>query len=175
MMPRVPALATASTAHCSTCDGASPGCQRALLFGCVLRDQLLDFLARTPLLLLRLCTAAGCAGDGVDADGVDRAVDADAAGQVQDRLDGVLLLEVDHLGPLARAMSSREAMRSTAKTRPAPLSMRADDGELPDRAAAEDRHGVAGLDLGQLGAEVAGREDVGEHDRLVVGRPRRAA
>ena len=52
--------------------------------------------------------------------------------------------------------------------RPAPFSLRAGDGELADRAAAEHGHGVAGLDLRELRTEVAGREDVREQDRLVV-------
>src|SRR5207302_5135080 len=43
------------------------------------------------------------------------------------------------------------------------------NGQLSDGAAAKDGDGVAGLDAGQLGAEVRGREDVREEDRLLVG------
>ena len=70
--------------------------------------------------------------------------------------------------PFSRAFWSRESMQSTASTRPGPHQQGADDGELPDRPAAEDRHRVAGMDVGQVRAEVAGREDVRDHQRLLV-------
>ena len=42
------------------------------------------------------------------------------------------------------------------------------DRELADRAAAPDRDDVAGLDAAHVGGHVAGREDVGEKQHLVV-------
>jgi hypothetical protein len=42
------------------------------------------------------------------------------------------------------------------------------DREQPDRAAAPDRDGVAGLDLGILGRHPAGGQDVGKEQHLVV-------
>ena len=59
---------------------------------------------------------------GIDADRVDRPVRADAAGQVENRLDGILALEVDRFRSLARAIASRSSSRSTAMTRPAPIT-----------------------------------------------------
>ena len=44
----------------------------------------------------------------------------------------------------------------------------APDRELPDRAAAPDRDDVAGLDAAVLGRHVAGREDVGQEQDLLV-------
>ena len=41
--------------------------------------------------------------------------------------------------------------------------------ERADRAAAEHDHRVAGADLGQLRAHVAGGQDVGQEERLLVG------
>jgi hypothetical protein len=58
----------------------------------------------------------------VDADRIDRAVHADPAGKPQHRVDRILLGEVDRLRACAHAMSSRDAMRSIANTRPAPIS-----------------------------------------------------
>ena len=71
--------------------------------------------------------------------------------------------------PSSRALASRSGSVSTAKTRPAPSSLALTIGEQADRAAAEDADRVARLDLGHVGPEVPGREDVGEQDRLVVG------
>ena len=62
----------------------------------------------------------GCVG--VHADGVDGPIDADPAGQPPEGLDGMLRVEVDRLGALARAISSRDGTVSMAKTRPAPSS-----------------------------------------------------
>ena len=56
-----------------------------------------------------------------------------------------------------------------AITRSAPSSQALLDGELPDRPAAPDRDGVARLDVAVLGRHVAGREDVGEEQDLLVG------
>ncbi len=70
----------------------------------------------------------GCLGPrrvrvlGVDADGVDRAVGPDAAGQLADRVDRVVGREVDRLRAGARAMSSRSRCWSTHKIRPAPIN-----------------------------------------------------
>src|SRR5215831_10584478 len=46
---------------------------------------------------------------------------------------------------------------------------RAGYGTLTDRTAPEDCDRVAGLNLGVVRAEVAGREDIRKRDRLVVG------
>ncbi len=47
------------------------------------------------------------------------------------------------------------------------------DRKLPDRAAAPDRHGVARLDIAVLRRHVAGGEDVGDEQRLLVADLRR--
>ena len=60
---------------------------------------------------------------GVHADGVDGAIDPDASGQLADRVDRVLGVEVDDLGALRGAPSrAGRSMLSTPITRPAPMS-----------------------------------------------------
>ena len=49
------------------------------------------------------------------------------------------------------------------------------DGELPDRAAAPDGDDVAGQDVAVLGRHVAGGEDVGQEDDLLVGQATRGS
>lgn len=49
------------------------------------------------------------------------------------------------------------------------LAKRRRDHALPDDARAEDQNGVALADLCEPDAEPTGRQDVGDHDRLVVG------
>ena len=46
--------------------------------------------------------------------------------------------------------------------------------ELPDRAAAPDRDGVARLDVAHVRAHVACREDIGQEQHLLVGQVRPA-
>ena len=102
MMPMVPAFATDSTAHCRTCEGDIARVPAgALFFKLRTGDDFLDFLVEFPLLVFRdLHGRRAVRVYGVDSDGVDRAVGADAAGQVHDRVDGVVLLEIDDLGPV---------------------------------------------------------------------------
>ena len=97
------------------------------------------------------------------------AVGPDPAGQLADRVDRVLLAEVDRLS--ARAARQREPVCVLVDDDHAARAEQvgADDREDADRPGAEDDHGVAVGDLRQLGAEVARREDVRDQDRLLVG------
>src|SRR5205085_6000587 len=99
---------------------------------------------------------------GVNADRVDGPVHADAAGQLGDGGDRVLLVEVDDLGPLGAGHVQPVGQRVDGQHPAGVHQFGAGDGELADRAAAEDGHDVARLDLGEVGPEVAGGEDVGE-------------
>ena len=54
-------------------------------------------------------------------------------------------------------------------TRSAPSRRALGDRELADRAGAPDGDHLAGLDVAHLRAHVAGREDVGEEQHLLVG------
>gem|GEM_PF-4894504 len=121
-------------------------------------DLLLGILSRRP--------ALGALG--IDADGVDHPVDADAAGQPPDRLHRMLAVEVDHLGPLAAGggqpvLDAVDGEHAAGAEQPG-----GEDRELSHRAAPEHRHGVAVADLGDVGAEIAGGEDVGDQNRVLV-------
>ena len=106
---------------------------------------------------------------GVDADGVDRAVGPDAARQLADRVDRVVGREVDRLRAGATGHVEPVAMLVDAQDPPGAHQSRADDAEDAHRTRAEHGNGVALADVGQRGAEPAGREDVREQDRLLVG------
>ena len=71
---------------------------------------------------------------------------------------GALLLR--HLEARLDAVDREDAARA--------LQPRARYGELAHRPAAEHHHRVARLDLGEVGAEVGGRKNIGEEDRLLV-------
>ena len=120
----------------------------------------------------------GLVEDGVEAagavrlgaDGVDAAVGPAAGGHLLQLLVDVFLGEVDRLGlaelarhrhPLGHAIDGDDA---SSAEHPGAL-----DGELTDRSTPPDGHGVALLDLGVLRAHVAGGEDVGEEEDLLVG------
>ncbi|MCY1407496.1 hypothetical protein D9M71_228000 [compost metagenome] len=105
---------------------------------------------------------------GVHAHRVYGAIDADAAGQPAQRLHRVLLVEIDDLRALLPGHAQAVVMPVDGEDPRRAHQPRAGDGELAHRAAAEHRHRVPRRDLGQAGAEVAGGEDVGEQDRLVV-------
>ena len=108
------------------------------------------------------------------ADGVHALVRALAPGLLLDLLDRVALGEVDRdradLLGLRQALGDPvddEDLRGAAQQRRV-------GGHQPDRTAAVHRDALAGRDLGEFAAVVAGREDVGEQDEvgLVLG-PRR--
>ncbi|MDB5361199.1 MAG: hypothetical protein JWO51_2496 [Rhodospirillales bacterium] len=160
MIDSVPALAKLSTAHSSAWAGASPGCQPA---------------------------AAACSGSFVSACGVSTdgsaayslgvtastptasmAVDADAAGQAADDRDGVLLGEIHDLGALPPRHLQAIGNIVYAEDAAGAAQLGAGDGELPDRAAAEDGDRIAGSDFGKLRRETAGWKDVRDQDRFLV-------
>ncbi|MCG3160936.1 MAG: hypothetical protein JMDDDDMK_02012 [Acidobacteria bacterium] len=114
------------------------------------------------------CGGAAMRGDGVNAYRINRAVNADGAGHPPDRFDRVFLIEVNHLGPLRARHFQPRLFGVNGEDAPRAQQMRAGDAEQSHRAAAEDRHSVAALDLGQLRAEISRRENVREHDRLLV-------
>jgi len=70
--------------------------------------------------------------------------------------------------PCARHLQARLFLVHREDT-PGAQNLRAGDGELSDWSAAEDRDRVAVGDLGDLRSKVSGREDVGDHNRLLVG------
>ena len=72
-----------------------------------------------------------------------------------------------------RASASRSATRSIAMTRDAPSSSRRLHGEQAHRAGAPDGHDVARRDVAVLCGHVAGREDVGQKQHLIVSERRR--
>ena len=109
---------------------------------------------------------------GLAADGVDAAIGTAAPRHLLQHLVDVDLLEVDRLG--AAALGEREAL-GDAVDRDHPVGLEHEcalDRELRDRTAAPHRHGVAGLDVAVLGRHVAGGEDVGEEEHLLVGEVR---
>ncbi len=84
---------------------------------------------------------------GVHADGVDGAVDADAAGELLDGGDRLFLAEVDDLGALRPRHRQPGGDLVDGEDASRAEQAGAGDGELPHRAAAEDRHRVAGANL----------------------------
>lgn len=105
---------------------------------------------------------------GVDPDAVDGPVDTDAAGEALDRLDRVLLVEVDRLGALPRSPVEAVAVVVDDEDAAGALLDGAGRCQLADDARPEHRHRVTGADLGQAGTEPRGRQDVGEQDGVVV-------
>ena len=106
---------------------------------------------------------------GLAADRVDAAVGAALVGARHQLVIDIGLREIDRLGaagfrhrqPLGHLVDRDHAAGAQHQRRA--------DGELADRSAAPDRDGVARLDLRILGRHVAGREDVREEQRLLVG------
>ena len=105
-----------------------------------------------------------------EADRVDARVRTLPAGHVAERVEHVDVLVVQRLGaalrgrelePFGEAIDRDDAFGAE--------QIGALDRELTDRTAAPDRHRVARLDLAVLGRHVAGREDVGEKQDLLVG------
>ena len=111
----------------------------------------------------------GAVTGGFAADRVDAAVGAALVGARHQLVIDVDLREIDRLG--AAGLGHRQALGHLVdRDHPAGAHhQRRADGELADRPAAPDRDGVAVLDLGVLGRHVAGREDVREEQRLLVG------
>ena len=105
---------------------------------------------------------------GIDADGVYRAVDADAASQLDERLHRILAVEVDHLGALPAGDRQPVFVRVDRKDPAGAHQFGGRDGELADGPAAEYYNLVALLDVGEIGTEPAGRENVGQQQGLVV-------
>ena len=108
---------------------------------------------------------------GLAADRVDAAVRAAALGHLHAacRRRRPCSKSIVSALPCSRAIASRSGTRSMAITRPAPSIQALLMANCADRAAAPDGHRVAGLDLGVLRGHVAGREDVGEEQHLLVG------
>ena len=100
------------------------------------------------------------------ADALERRVDADAVGQLLDRLDGLVAALGDDVG---RAELARERLAvGVAAQRDDPLGAEALGGEHAgeaDRAVADDRDGLARLDSRADRRVVAGGHDVGEREQ----------
>ena len=90
------------------------------------------------------------------------------------RVVDILLHEIERLG--AGRLRHRQALRHRVDGDHALGAEQegAADRELADRAAAPDGDRVAVLDVAELGRHVAGREDVGEEQHLLVGQARPA-
>ena len=103
-----------------------------------------------------------------EADGVNARVGADAAGQSREFVVDVRLRVVDR----DRAALRREPQAfGEAVNRDDALGAQEEgalDGEQPDGAAAPDGDRVAGAYVAVLRGHVAGREDVGEEEHLLV-------
>ena len=105
---------------------------------------------------------------GIDTDRVDHAIGADIVGQCADRANRALTLEIHDLGalrlrhvePIVDGVDSEHAGSAH--------ELGAGDGELSNRPAAEHGHDVALFDLGDVGPEIARREDVREQNGLIV-------
>src|SRR4051794_33844088 len=80
----------------------------------------------------------------------------------------MLGVEVDRLRPKLAGLGQPVRQRIDGEYTTCPEQLRADDGEQPDRSAAEDANRVALLDLGDIGTEIPCREDVRQKDRRVV-------
>lgn len=106
---------------------------------------------------------------GVGADGLYDAIHADVTGQLEDGLDRFLLVEVDHLGPLRPGHLQPRLVLVDGDDPTRAHDPGARYGELADGTATEDRDRVPVFDIGDIRAEVGGREDVGDHGRLLVG------
>ncbi len=108
------------------------------------------------------------AGIGLGADRIDAGVSATALGQRLDLLVDIVLLEIQ--GLRAGGLRQRQALGHGVDREHALGAKKegAADRHLADRAAAPDRDRVAWLDVAELGAHVAGREDVRQEQNLLV-------
>ena len=78
------------------------------------------------------------------------------------------------IAPAAAAIARRSGTVSMAITRSAPSRKALRMANCADRAAAEYRDRLAAFDVAELGAHVAGREDVGQEQHLLVAQARPA-
>ncbi len=111
--------------------------------------------------------------DGVrlGADRVDAGVRAAAVRQLLDAVVDVLLHEIDRDRAGVRAPSQPLGHGVDGDDPLGAEQEGAADGELRDRSAAEDGDRLAAFDVAELGAHVAGREDVGQEQHLFVAQP----
>ena len=103
------------------------------------------------------------------ADRVDAGVGAAPARHLFQRRADIDLLVVDHLRAaelLRHLQALREAVDRDDALRAQHIG--ALDGEQPDRAASPDRDRVAGLNVAVLRRLIAGREDIGQEQHLIV-------
>ena len=106
---------------------------------------------------------------GLGADAVDAGVGAAAVGQFLQALIDALGHEIDRDRPGLPRHGEALGHGVDGDHPLGPQQEGAADGELRHRAAAPDGDGVAGFDLAELGTHVAGGEDVGQEEDLVVG------
>ena len=102
-------------------------------------------------------------------DRLDHRVGAAPAGGLVDLGHRVAVGGVDRLGAELGGAGEALGHHVDGEDAGGPVELRALQREHADRAEADHHHGVAGRDLGHLGAEVAGGEDVGEEHGLLVG------
>jgi hypothetical protein len=108
---------------------------------------------------------------GLHADRVDHRVGSPAAGQILQLLDDVGVLSKVHDVRGARLVHRHLETVVVLVDRDHPLRAeqdRARDRELADGARSEDRDHLAARDVAEVRAEVAGGEDVGEKQDLLV-------
>ncbi|MNJ70383.1 hypothetical protein D3C77_668340 [compost metagenome] len=78
------------------------------------------------------------------------------------------MFEVDNFGALLAGHAQPVIQPVDGEYARGAKQLGAGNGELADRAAAEDRHAVAGGDFGHFGTEIAGGENVRNQNRLLV-------
>ena len=108
------------------------------------------------------------------ADSVDAGVGPAALGELLDPLVDVVLHEVDRDGAGGFGHAQPFRYRVDGDHAPGAEQIGAADGELRHRSAAEHRDRLAAFDVAELGAHIAGREDVGEEQHLFIGQSRPA-
>jgi hypothetical protein len=106
---------------------------------------------------------------GVDVDGLYDAVYPDAAGELEDGPYRVFLVVVYDLGSLRPGHLQTRLVLVYREDLPGAHYEGAGYSELAHGTAAKDRDRIAVANFGELRPKPAGREDIGEHDRLLVG------
>ena len=114
-------------------------------------------------------SGAALAIDSGDPTAFDDGVDAAAARQARDLLGRIGDCRINDFGG-AHLHGGVQSVRAPADNDDLAgiMQSRGRDRAQADRAGADDRHGLPGLELGVLDAEVAGGQHVGDEDRILV-------
>ena len=101
-------------------------------------------------------------------DRVDRAVRTDPARELQQGVNRIADIEVDHFRALSTSNFQPAWHVIDGQYAPRAAQQGAENGKLPDGAAAEYGNDVTRVDLGKLRCEIPGGEYIGEQDRLFI-------